>query len=103
MPALKTDLERQALTVDQLVIDRGYINSALVDDVLSRRGKIVCKPWKSHNGSRLPKSAFKLNLRDRTIECPQGHVQRFSFGTVVEFHADLCDRCPVRCRCARVE
>src|SRR5204863_2862135 len=78
MPALKTDLERQALTVDQLVIDRGYINSTLVDDVLTRRGKIVCKPWKSHNGRLFPKSAFRLNLRDRTIACPSGQVQRFA-------------------------
>ena len=78
MPALTTDLERQALTVDQLVIDRGYINSTLVDDVLSRRGKIVCKPWKSHNGQLFPKSAFTLNLRDHTIECPNGQMQRFA-------------------------
>jgi hypothetical protein len=39
-----TDLARQACTVDQLLIDRGYINSTLVDDVLTRRGTIVCKP-----------------------------------------------------------
>ena len=63
------------LDVDHLLIDRGYINSTLVDDVLSRRGKIVCKPWKSHNGRLFPKSAFTLNLRDRTIACPNGQVQ----------------------------
>ena len=74
MPALTMDMARQGLDVDHLLIDRAYINSALVDDVLSRRGKIVCKPWKSHNGSLFPKSAFTLNLRDRTIECPQGQT-----------------------------
>ena len=103
MPSLTMDMARQGLAVDQLLIDRGYINSALVDDVLGRRGKIVCKPWKSHNGSLFPKSAFTLNLRDRTIECPQGHVQPFSFGTVVEFDADVCDRCPVRPQCTTAE
>jgi hypothetical protein len=72
IPALQRDLARQALTVDQLVIDRGYINSTLVDDVLRRRGKIVCKPWQAHNGRVFPKSAFTLNLRDRTITCPGG-------------------------------
>ena len=94
MPSLTIDMERQGLAVDQLLIDRGYINSTLVDDVLGRRGKIVCKPWKSHNGRLFPKSAFTLNLRDRTIACPNGQVQRFSFGTVVEFDPDVCDRCP---------
>jgi hypothetical protein len=50
MPSLTVDLARQGLVVDHLLIDRGYINSTLVDEVLSRRGKIVCKPWTSHNG-----------------------------------------------------
>jgi hypothetical protein len=103
MPALQHDLERQALTVDHLVIDRGYINSTLVDEVLRRRGKIVCKPWKSHNGHLFPKSAFTLNLRDRTIACPNGQVQPFTFGTIVEFDPDVCDRCALRSQCTTAE
>jgi hypothetical protein len=75
----------------------------MVDEVLRRRGKIVCNPWKSQNGRQFPKSAFRLNLRDHTIECPQGHVQPFVFGTVVEFDPDVCDRCPVRPQCTTAE
>src|SRR5205809_4919323 len=41
IPSLTGDLARQGLAVDHLLIDRGYINSTLVDEVLSRRGKIV--------------------------------------------------------------
>jgi hypothetical protein len=103
IPSLTEDLTRQGLAVDHLLIDRGYINSTLVDEVLSRRGKIVCKPWKSHNGPLFPKSAFTLNLRDRTIACPNGHVQRFTFGTVVEFDPDVCDRCALRAQCTTAE
>jgi hypothetical protein len=103
MPALQRDLERQALTVEHLVIDRGYINSVLVDEVLRRRGKIVCKPWKSHNGQLFPKSAFPLNLRDRTITCPNGQVQPFIFGTIVEFDPDVCDHCALRVQCTTAE
>src|SRR6185436_17434328 len=58
MPALTHDLARQGLAVDHLFIDRGYINSPLVDEVLRRRGRIVCKPWTSRNGRLFPKSAF---------------------------------------------
>ena len=76
MPSLTVDMARQGLAVDHLLIDRGYINSTLVDEVLGRRGTIVCKPWKSRNGRLFPKSAFTLNIRDRTIECPNGQVQR---------------------------
>jgi hypothetical protein len=103
MPVLQTDLARQALTVDELLIDRAYINSTLVDDVLMRRGKIVCKPWKSHNGQLFPKSAFRLNLRDRTITCPADHVQPIAFGTVVEFDPDICDHCARRRQCTTAE
>jgi hypothetical protein len=103
IPSLTIDMESQGLDVDHLLIDRGYINSTLVDEVLGRRGKIVCKPWTSWNGRLFPKSAFTLNIRDRTIECPTGQVQAFSVGTVVEFDPDVCDRCPLRAQCTTAE
>jgi hypothetical protein len=103
MPSLTVDMAHQGLDVDHLLIDRGYINSTLVDEVLARRGTIVCKPWKSHNGKLFPKSAFPLNIRNRTITCPTGQVQGFSFGTVVEFDPDVCDRCPLRAQCTTAE
>jgi hypothetical protein len=99
VPSLTVDLERQGLAVDHLLIDRGYINSTLVDEVLNRRGTIVCKPWKSHNGRLFPKSAFTLNLRARTIACPTGQVQPITFGTTVEFDPDICDHCTLRKQC----
>jgi hypothetical protein len=98
-PALTIDLARQGLAVDQLLIDRGYINSTLVDEMLRRRGKIVCKPWTSHNGRLYPKSAFTLNLRDRTIACPNHQVLPITFGTTVEFDPEICDRCTLRRQC----
>jgi DDE family transposase/transposase-like protein DUF772 len=103
IPSLTGDIAHQGLDVDHLLIDRGYINSPLVDAVLRRRGTIVCKPWSSRNGSLFPKSAFTLNIRDRTITCPNGQVQGFSFGTVVEFDPDVCDHCPLRAQCTTAE
>lgn len=103
MPALTVDIAHQGLDVDHLLIDRGYINSTLVDEVLARRGTIVCKPWQLRNGSLFPKSAFTLNIRNRTIACPNGQLQRFSFGTVVEFDPDVCDRCSLRAHCTTAE
>ncbi len=103
MPSLTVDMTHQGLDVDHLLIDRGYINSTLVDEVLARRGTIICKPWKARNGSLFPKSAFTINIRNRTIECPHGQVHGFSFGTVVEFDPDVCDRCPLRAQCTTAE
>jgi hypothetical protein len=99
VPSLTVDMAHQGLDVDHLLIDRGYINSPLVDQVLARRGTIVCKPWTSRNGTRFPKSAFRLNLRNRTIACPNGQVHGFAFGRVVEFDSDVCDRCALRAQC----
>jgi hypothetical protein len=48
MPSLTLDTEHQGLEVDHLLIDHEYINSTLVDEVLGRRGTIVCKPWTAH-------------------------------------------------------
>lgn len=103
MPSLTVDMAHQGLDVDHLLIDRAYINSPLVDEVLARRGTIVCKPWKARNGKLFPKSAFTLNIRDRTIACPNGQVQGFSFGTVVAFNPDVCDRCLLRAQCTTAE
>lgn len=103
MPSLTVDMAHQGLDVDHLLIDRAYINSTLVDEVLARRGTIVCKPWTSRNGTLFPKSAFTLNIRNRTIACPTGQVQGFSFGTVVEFDPDVCDRCLLRAQCTTAE
>jgi len=103
MPDLTADMHKQGLEIDDLLIDRAYINSGLVDEVLKRRGKILCKPWKSRNGRLFPKSAFKLNLRDRTIECPAGEVQHFALGTVVEFDPEICDHCSLRAKCTTAE
>jgi hypothetical protein len=103
MPSLTVDMAHKGIDVDHLLIDRGYINSTLVDEVLARRGTIVCKPWTSRNGSLFPKSAFTLNIRDRTITCPNGQLQGFSFGAVVEFDPDVCDRCRLRAQCTTAE
>jgi hypothetical protein len=103
VPALKADIERQGVRISELFIDRGYINSALVDEVLSRRGDVICKPWKSTNGKLFPKSAFRLDMRERSITCPTGQTQSFELGSIVEFDSEVCDRCSVRAKCTTAE
>jgi hypothetical protein len=90
VPVLRTDMARQGLQPDELYIDRGYIGSSLVDDVLARRGQVVCRPWVSHNGDLFPKEAFRLNLRDHTVACPAGHRRPFELDRVVEFATPSC-------------
>lgn len=100
-PMLRDDIARQpgSREIGALHIDRGYVGSSLVQDVLSRRGEVLCKPWVARNGKLFTKKDFSINMRDRTIRCPAGQVEHFETGSVVEFEPEACARCPLRARC----
>jgi hypothetical protein len=55
-PAFQEDMQRQGVRPSELHIDRAYINSTLVQDVLSRKGEVICKPWSTKNGNRHARS-----------------------------------------------
>ncbi len=100
-PVLRDDIAhlpgRNAIA--ELHIDRGYIGSTLVQDVLEARREVVCKPWVARNGQLFAKSDFHINMRTHTIRCPAGEVERFEPGSVVEFDPETCARCPLRPNC----
>ena len=100
---LADDMQRVGFNIRELYIDRGYINAALVAEVLARRGDVFCKPWQSTNGTLFAKSDFSLNMAKRTITCPNGQVQHFELGDVVEFDSHVCDNCPLRAICTTAE
>lgn len=98
--ALKADIDRQQLgPIGELSIDRGYLSSPVVPAVLKAGGVVICRPWGLANGELFSKRDFQLNLRDRTLTGPGGHTASFCLGTVVEFPATECDRCPLRAQC----
>lgn len=100
-PQLHADIARlpDRCQIDELHIDRGYIGSTVVDDVLRRRGQIICKPWVARNGDRFTKADFRIDMRKLTIVCPAGQVEHFQPGSVVEFEPETCARCPMRTSC----
>lgn len=100
-PSLRDDIARlpERNQIAELYIDRGYVGSSLVQDVLTNRGDVVCKPWIARNGELFAKSDFEINMRDKTIRCPAGQVEHFEPGSVVEFDPEICARCPLRSLC----
>jgi hypothetical protein len=96
---LKADIERQKLSIGELFIDRGYINSPVTEELLKAGTEVNCKPFFPATGKVFPKSRFKLNMRDLTITCPAGETERFELGADVEFNPEACDRCPLRAEC----
>jgi hypothetical protein len=98
-PELQKDIALQGFGIGELNIDRGYMASPLVDEILGAGGEVICKPWASRNGTAFTKAAFRFNMRDRTITCPAGEVEQLRFGSVVEFDPEVCDPCRLRTQC----
>jgi hypothetical protein len=98
-PALKADIDRMQRRIAEAHMDRGYIASSLVDEVLADGGEVICKPWVARNGQLFTKAEFKINMREMTITCPAGEVERIDLGADVEFDAAACDRCELRAKC----
>ena len=95
------DIEHQGLRLIELSIDRAYVNSPLVETVLSRGGTVLAKPWgqRTRNPELFSKRDFKINLRSKTITCPAGEVESFEPGETVHFDPEACGACPLRAQC----
>lgn len=93
------DVARFQRQLAELHIDRGYIASPMVDNLIDRGTEVVCKPWVAQNGDLFSKGDFKLNLRLMMITCPAGENRPIRLGTIVEFGAETCGECVLRNRC----
>ena len=100
---LGEDIKRQRLCISELHIDRAYVNSPLVDDVVAHGGTVLAKPWAQRvtNPGVFPKSKFKLDLRRGTITCPAGQVEQIELGVKVEFDPEVCGACRLRAQCTQ--
>jgi hypothetical protein len=98
---IRDDLEAQGLTLAELHVDRAYVNSPVVDDVLGAGGKVFAKPWgqRPRSPGMFTKTDFNIDLRTKTITCPEGQVEPFEPGDTVEFDPEVCGACPQRAKC----
>lgn len=97
------DIARQGLTVDELHIDRAYVNSPLVASVMSTGGTVFAKPWaqRASKPGLFSKADFRVDLRAKTITCPAGEVEPFEPGETVHFDPEVCGACPRRAECTQ--
>jgi hypothetical protein len=100
-PELVADIERspRRRELGELHIDRGYVASPVVTEVIARSGEVLCKPWVPRNGKLFTKADFHIDMRSLTLTCPAGQTERFAPGVVVEFDHEVCSRCPLRSQC----
>jgi hypothetical protein len=102
-PLLKADIARQERNIRELHIDRGYVASPVVGQVLDEGGEVICKPWVARNGDRFTKADFDFDMRRMTITCPGGETEPVRPGSVVEFDPEECARCALRPHCTMAE
>lgn len=96
--AIEADLAAQAITLEELHIDRAYLASSLVknrNEALS----IFCKAWPVRNGNRFSKHEFTLDWQQQCIVCPHQVRMPFTPGKVVHFPANRCQTCPLQEQC----
>jgi transposase len=98
MAPIMADLTAQAVTLQELHIDRAYLSSALVRQRPAGLD-IFCKAWPVRNGTRFAKTAFALDGEAGTLRCPNAVTMPFQEGHVGHFPATTCAVCPVQAQC----
>jgi hypothetical protein len=98
------DIARQGFTLQEAHIDRAYVNSPLVADMVKHRGQVIAKPWaiRAARPGLFSKADFRISLQTRTVTCPAGQVERFEpGGETVHFDPEVCGPCHIRGHCTQ--
>ena len=97
------DIARQGFTLDELHIDRAYVSSPVVAEVMSAGGTVFAKPWalRAPKPGLFSKADFHIDLRAKTITCPAGEVEPFEPGETVHFDPEVCGACSRRADCTQ--
>lgn len=100
VPALLDDIEKYG-SLSELLIDRGYVSHDRVSALSGRGIPVRCRPWpQNNNKGGFTKADFQIDLRSRTVVCPQGHQASFTEKSrLAKFSAHDCAVCPLRPRC----
>jgi Transposase DDE domain len=78
-------------------IDRGYLASQWTAQLDMARVAVIAKPWSVRNGTRFPKTAFRIDLLSQLVTCPAG-----SSATISKDKASFgssCIPCGLRVQC----
>ncbi|HLT39769.1 MAG TPA: IS1182 family transposase [Enhygromyxa sp.] len=103
LPELWDELCEQHLDVSEIYMDRGYIGSDVIVEMLDAGVDIVCKPWAHPNHGRFTKADFQFDLRSRIVSCPGGQSVSFTPGKQLCFDEARCASCEVRVSCTTSE
>lgn len=94
-------IRTQNRLIGELYIDRGYLSSEVVDELVASGAEVICRPWSPRNrGELFTKMDFQIDLDHMKITCPNNEIVRIpQLGAKIEFPGTACDSCPLRQRC----
>jgi hypothetical protein len=98
------DIERQGFTLQEAHVDRAYVNSPVMEEIIGRGGEVFAKPWalRPARPGLFSKADFRIDLRTQTITCPAGEVESFEpGGDTVHFDPEVCGACALRASCTQ--
>lgn len=99
MPELLAALSTSARSLNELLIDRGYLSAPQIE-TLRREGVTVrCKPYPLRNHGRFTKADFLIDLGEGKATCPNGITVPIQLGHAAHFPSESCDSCPLRASC----
>lgn len=108
-PANQPEHEAMPLLMDEAqahgeaegaLIDRGFLASVRVEQMLKEGKMVLCKPWPSRNNGRFTKEDFEIDLTAARVTCPAEKTAQISPKSgIAHFAAAICDVCPLRGAC----
>ncbi len=100
VPSLSADISAQGSQIVELYIDRAYINTDLVQDVLDRSGTVACRPWRTTNKGLFAKGThFTFDTDYQAVTCPAGVTIPVQLGKTAKFPKATCLACALRESC----
>jgi hypothetical protein len=85
--------------IEILDIDRGYLPSPAVE-ALHRDGTVInSRPWAPTNNGRFTKADFRIDVRRRTVTCPDGVTVSVRPSREAVFDVEDCRRCKLKSKC----
>jgi IS5 family transposase len=103
MAPLLDEAEKYGPT-DVALIDRGYLASPRVEQLLKAGKDVQCKPWPSRNHGRFTKENFAIDLQRGRLTCPAGARANISAESLMaHFAARTCDPCRLRTGCTAAQ
>lgn len=97
------DLGMQSLdtAMAELYVDRAYSDGLLAIRTLETGGQVYSRSRSSgrSNGGRFPKTAFQIDIDQRTATCPKGVQSPIQIGQEACFPASTCNACDFKPKC----